>query len=122
MTVQGTKHWQYYMLYSVPSNWANMTYQALSSMFPLPQRLFVPARIREVYKPRLEAAGLWSIPEFEKEIKKPFQQVSREAEKAENANFFLQAFDKEKAAEKAKSTLDIYSRLLKKAYFSGHDR
>jgi sorting and assembly machinery component 37 len=122
MTVQTTRRWQYYMLYSVPSNWANMTYQVLFSMFPLPQRSFVPARIREVYKPRLEAAGLWSIPEPKKETTKPFQQVSQEAEKAENANIFLQAFDKEKAAEKAKFTLDIYSRLLKEPYFSGHDR
>lgn len=26
---------------------------------PIPQRYYVPNRIRELYKPRLEASGLW---------------------------------------------------------------
>ena len=29
-------------------------------MIPIPQRYYVPNRIREMYKPRLEAAGLWA--------------------------------------------------------------
>jgi sorting and assembly machinery component 37 len=28
-------------------------------MMPIPQRYYVPNRIRELYKPRLEASGLW---------------------------------------------------------------
>lgn len=28
-------------------------------MMPIPQRYYVPNRIRELYKPRLEVAGLW---------------------------------------------------------------
>lgn len=59
---------------------------------------------------------------MEKEPKKPFQQISLEKEKAENTNTFQQAFEKEKVVEKAKVTLDIYSRLLKGTYFSGRDR
>jgi sorting and assembly machinery component 37 len=31
-------------------------------MLPIPQRYYVPGRIRESYKPRLEAAGLWNPP------------------------------------------------------------
>jgi sorting and assembly machinery component 37 len=75
-----------------------------------------------MYKPRLEASGLWNLPEIEKEPKKPFQQISLEKEKAENTNIFQQAFEKEKVVEKAKVILDMYSRLLKGTYFSGRDR
>lgn len=28
-------------------------------MMPIPQKYYVPNRIRELYKPRLEAVGLW---------------------------------------------------------------
>ena len=75
-----------------------------------------------MYKPRLEASGLWSLPEIVKAPKKPFQQFSLEKEKAENTNTFQQAFEKEKVIEKAKVILDIYSRLLKGTYFSGRDK
>lgn len=30
-------------------------------MLPVPQRYYVPRRIRETYRPRLEAVGLWLI-------------------------------------------------------------
>jgi len=30
-------------------------------MLPIPQRYFVPHRIKDSYKPRLEAAGLWTL-------------------------------------------------------------
>lgn len=75
-----------------------------------------------MYRPRLEASGLWSLPEVEKEPKKPFQRISLEKEKAENTSTFQQAFEKEKVVEKAKVILDIYSRLLKGSFFSGRDR
>lgn len=32
----------------------------MASMLPIPQRYYVPGRIREMYRPRLEAAGLWT--------------------------------------------------------------
>ncbi|KAF8350573.1 hypothetical protein F5887DRAFT_939941 [Amanita rubescens] len=112
----------YYMLYSQPSNWANMTFPALCSAFHLLQRYYVPTRIREMYRPRLEASGLWNHPEVEKEPKKPFQRISLEKEKAENTSVFQQAFEKEKVVEKAKVILDIYSRLLKGTFFSGRER
>src|SRR6266550_2880786 len=110
------------MLYSQPSNWANMTFPALCSAFHLLQRYYVPTRIREMHRPRLEASGLWSHPEVEKEPKKPFQRFSLEKEKAENTSVFQQAFEKEKVVEKAKVILDLYSRLLKGSFFSGRDR
>jgi sorting and assembly machinery component 37 len=30
-------------------------------MLPFPQRYYVPERIREMHRPRLEAVGLWSL-------------------------------------------------------------
>lgn len=38
-------------------------------MMPIPQRYYVPNRIRELYKPRLETIGLWST-----ETETPFGQ------------------------------------------------
>ncbi|KAF8637355.1 hypothetical protein AX17_002854 [Amanita inopinata Kibby_2008] len=107
----------YYMLYSVSSNWAGLTYPLLASMFPFPQRHFVPLRVQELYRPRLQVAGMWRIPEVEMEARQPFNKVSREAEKAANTNAILQAFEKEKVTEKARTILDIYARLLCGKYF-----
>lgn len=33
----------------------------LAQVLSVPQRYYVPARIRESYKPRLDAAGLWTV-------------------------------------------------------------
>ncbi|KAK2466795.1 hypothetical protein APHAL10511_001053 [Amanita phalloides] len=112
----------YYMLYSQPLNWENMTFKAWRSLFPLPQRYYIPTRIRELYRPRLEASGLWSLPEVEKEPKKSFHHISPEEEKAANTGVFQQTFEKEKVVENAKVILDIYSRLLSTTYFLGCDR
>lgn len=63
------------MLYSVQNNWENVTQPALVSMMSLPQKYYVPHKIRDSYRPRLEAAGLWNLPLVEKEEKKPFQKL-----------------------------------------------
>ena len=33
----------------------------LAQVLSVPQRYYVPGRIRESYKPRLDAAGLWTV-------------------------------------------------------------
>jgi sorting and assembly machinery component 37 len=38
-------------------------------MLPIPQRYYVPGRIRESFRPRLEAAQLWNLPGIEEEVK-----------------------------------------------------
>ena len=34
---------------------------ALASKLPLPQRYYLPDRLRDTYQPRLDAAGLWNV-------------------------------------------------------------
>jgi sorting and assembly machinery component 37 len=48
-------------LYSLDDNYLNVTLPAFASLLPVPQRYYVPGRIRESYRPRLEAAGLWRL-------------------------------------------------------------
>jgi sorting and assembly machinery component 37 len=43
-------------------NYSKTTHLALSSFLPIPQRYYVPTRMREMHRPRLEAAGLWNLP------------------------------------------------------------
>jgi sorting and assembly machinery component 37 len=86
---------QYYTMYSHHGNWAGLTGLALASMFPVPQRYYVPARIRESYRPRLEAVGMWNLPDVEKEGKKPFKENSKKTTE-KNTHVFLQAFEREK--------------------------
>ena len=54
-------------------NWVNLTHPFLASMFPVPQKYYVPRRIRDTYVPRLEAVGLWNPPVEEKVKEKSFQ-------------------------------------------------
>lgn len=96
----------YHMLYSVHENWVEVTHPALVSMLPVPQRYYVPDRIRSLYKPRLETSGLWSHLVNEKNIK------SQSPKPTLRTPVFTQVFEQEKFAEKARSTLSIYQRLL----------
>jgi sorting and assembly machinery component 37 len=67
-------------------------------MFPVPQKYFVPRRIRDSYIPRLEAVGLWCLPAEEKVIKKSFQnqQKSLLIEDVKSNTTVAQAFQSEK--------------------------
>jgi sorting and assembly machinery component 37 len=49
---------------------------ALAKLMPLPQRLFVPGRLRKLYQPRLEAIGMWDAHFVEEpETSKPVTQT-----------------------------------------------
>ena len=87
---------QYYALYSHLDNWVELTHPALVSLFPVPQQYYVPGRIRESYRPRLEAAGLWNLQPSEKDEKKPFKEAVKVNEKEENKRKFQEAFGREK--------------------------
>ena len=49
---------QAYSFYSSANYW-KLIRPTLAKMMPIPQRYYVPNRIRELHKPRLEAVGLW---------------------------------------------------------------
>lgn len=55
------------MFYGINENFWGLTNPALASEMPVPQKYYVPGRIREAYRPRLEAAGLWRLPDAEEE-------------------------------------------------------
>jgi len=83
-------------------------------MFPVPQKYFVPRRIRDIYIPRLEAVGLWYLPVEEKVIKKQFQnqQKSLPIEDIKSNTTVSQAFQSERVLVKARAELEIYNQLL----------
>ena len=45
--------------YALSQNWLQKTRPTLVALLPVPQRYFLPNRIRQSYKARLEAAELW---------------------------------------------------------------
>ena len=67
-------------------------------MFPVPQKYYVPRRIRNTYIPKLEAVGLWYLPVEEKVEKKWLQnaQSSLPIEDIKSNTTVSQAFQSEK--------------------------
>ncbi|KAJ3775408.1 hypothetical protein FB446DRAFT_725338 [Lentinula raphanica] len=109
-----------HMLYSLHANWNELTHPSIVYKFPVPQRYYTPNRLRESYKSRLESAGLWSLPGIEQEKKGFSKRRPRKESKVDRRDRFLKVFEREKVLEKARTVLDIYSRLLgTKNYFDG---
>ncbi|KAJ7581149.1 hypothetical protein C8J56DRAFT_866398 [Mycena floridula] len=110
-----------HMLYSRDENWVGLTHKALVAMYPVPARYFVPLRLRDAHKPRLETAGLWDPKSPEPEEKDPAKrkppkpkgllQQWRESV-IPGTDTFHGAFERDKVLEKARPVLDIYARLL----------
>lgn len=74
-----------------------MTGVSLVSMYPVPQRYFVPSRIRNGYYHRLNAAGLWSVVREERAAEKPFQKEKiSELRGIKKSTKVTQAFEREK--------------------------
>jgi len=103
----------YHSLYAINENWVNLTCPSLASMFPVPQKYYVPRRMRNTYIPRLEAVGLWSLP-VEETTEKSFQkqQKSLPILNIKSNTTVSQAFQREKVIEKTRAELEIYSQLL----------
>lgn len=65
-------------LFASEENWEGLTLKALATIFPVPQKYYVPSKMREAYQPRLESAGLWSqLPPVEEKKKTPFEKELR---------------------------------------------
>ncbi|KAF8587401.1 hypothetical protein K439DRAFT_823305 [Ramaria rubella] len=91
------------------------TYGTLASMLSVPQRYYVPRRIRESYRPRLEAVGLWQIgngPEGQ----------GMKQKGGNNKETIRRAFGHTKLVEKATLVFDILSNLLANRSFIFTDR
>ena len=88
-------------MYASLDNWENLTLPDLASLFPAPQRYFVPQKLRDAYHPRLQNAGLWSpvIDPAEEEVKKtPFEKELRQKTPKLDKKRVQQMFEKEKVS------------------------
>ncbi|KAG8748329.1 hypothetical protein FRC12_013859 [Ceratobasidium sp. 428] len=77
------------------------TRSALAKLMPLPQRLFVPGRLRKLHQPRLEAIGMWDAHFIEEpETPKPMVKTPEQLKTAP-AQFYKHAFARERQARTA---------------------
>lgn len=130
-----SKSLQYHNYYSSLGNWEKVIHPALVGMYGIPQQYYVPRRIRASYKPRLESAGLWTLPQQEEEGKSARGTNKLDEVKQEAKQTFTQTFEREKVCacvcngavpglpiplqvqDKAKEILGIYARLLEGKQF-----
>ncbi|KAF5373640.1 hypothetical protein D9758_000665 [Tetrapyrgos nigripes] len=112
-----------HMLFAIDANWNKLTHPAIVYDFPFPARYYSPQRIRESWKPRLESSGFWALPDIEQEDtdskhSDDRKQKSKELKAQDRLwgvkpkDRFLRVFEREKITERAKSILDIFTRLL----------
>ncbi|KAJ7632811.1 hypothetical protein FB45DRAFT_913562 [Roridomyces roridus] len=94
-----------YMLFSLPENWNTLIHPTLAYALPVPQRYYVPGRIRNLRRPRLESVGLWN--ETPAETKKLLPKRT-----SEHKDKIAQTFQRDKVLQTARDCLDIYQRLL----------
>ncbi|KAF7964461.1 hypothetical protein HWV62_7413, partial [Athelia sp. TMB] len=90
---------QDHMFYSLDINWFQLMLPTLANLMPLPQRYFVPARIRESHRPRLEAVELWNLPGIEQEEAEKsrwFGEKPKSPPEGEPREKFKRAFEREK--------------------------
>lgn len=83
------------MLYALHTNWTELTHASIVYRFPVPQRYYVPHRLRQSYKRRLEGAGLWSLPGIEQDTKH-LSKHRAPNEKVNPRDRFLKVFEREK--------------------------
>ncbi|THH10691.1 hypothetical protein EW145_g1140 [Phellinidium pouzarii] len=102
--------------YTLRHNYYEYTRPQLATLFPLPQRYYLPDRLREMHKPRLEAAGLWSIHAEEAEEEK------RKKRGVANESAVAEAFGKEKVLEKARTTLNLLTNILREKPLFFHNQ
>lgn len=86
------------MFYGIDANFWGLTNPAFASEMHVPQKYYVASRIREAYRPRLEAAGLWSLPAAEEEPKGLFEK-DKKKKKRDYTVTFSRAFEREKVGD-----------------------
>ena len=91
---------QAHVFYSLPANYAGLTYPTLSSFYKIPQSYYVPHRICQAYKARLEANGLWTVPVSgeDSEVEKPKRFGERVTEKDDPKQAYKSAFQRERVS------------------------
>ncbi|KAF8343898.1 uncharacterized protein EI90DRAFT_3284450 [Cantharellus anzutake] len=95
-------------MYSSHSNYYSVTRPALVSMLPLPQRFYVPGRIRALQRERLRGAFMWEEgEETEETSKSQFFSVEKTS-----GSLMQRAFNRERLVEKARDIFETLSGLV----------
>ncbi|KAG1754632.1 outer mitochondrial membrane transport complex protein-domain-containing protein [Suillus lakei] len=102
-----------YSFYSLDDNFWKLTNPTMSSMLPIPQRYYVPGRIREMHRPRLEAAGLWTQAASEPEK----DSFGKRQKKNDPKDEYARAFERDKVSAQAKGSFTLYAKLLNEQKF-----
>ncbi|KAG1877983.1 outer mitochondrial membrane transport complex protein-domain-containing protein [Suillus subalutaceus] len=97
-----------YSFYSLDDNFWKLTNPTMAFMLPIPQRYYVPGRIREMHRPRLEAAGLWTQAASETEK----DSFGKRQKKDDPKDEYARAFERDKVSAQAKALFALYARLL----------
>lgn len=85
---------QLHCLFAIKKNYAECTHNAFTSILPVPARYYLPARIRETARIRLQASGLWHTDEDSEPKRGPFDKPT--GLKEERDKIISEAFTKEK--------------------------
>ena len=97
------------MFYSLSANWFHLTLPTLAGILPIPQRYYVPARIRESHRPRLEAVQLWNLPGIEQEEQNVhFWENVKQPTKEDPKAKFKRVFEREKVFTGRISSCKVY--------------
>ncbi|VDC06646.1 unnamed protein product [Peniophora sp. CBMAI 1063] len=124
-----------HVLYSLPENYSTLVYPTLASLYPVPQRYYVPHRIRDLHAPRLDASGLWNlageeIEDVEAEEEAAQSKFPRDGKPRstpappplDKVKIWKSAFFRERVLERARGALEPYARLLHDKHFFFYDR
>ncbi|OAX38940.1 hypothetical protein K503DRAFT_690647 [Rhizopogon vinicolor AM-OR11-026] len=106
-----------YSFYSDDNFW-DFTSRTMASMLPIPQCYYVPGRIREMHRPRLETAGLMKPPGSEPE-KDP---SAKRSNKEDDKDKYARAFEQDRVSplrllRRTKASFALYANLLNRQKF-----
>ncbi|KAH7105332.1 hypothetical protein BKA62DRAFT_385101 [Auriculariales sp. MPI-PUGE-AT-0066] len=101
-------------LFAIGPNYYPLTRNTLASNLPVPQRYYAPARLRDLYREKLEHAGLWDVGyEDTGENKDRLKNIfSTKSDEDEDGGKIRTAFGRERVREKANDLLAPIARLL----------
>ena len=68
-------------------NYYELTRPTLAGLIPFPHKFYIPGRLREMYRPRLEAAELWDVDEQREEYKQTKELVKEKVSDTPSETF-----------------------------------
>jgi len=116
-----TKTMQNHSLFVLEHNFTQVVHRDLVPLFPVPQRYYLPGRLRTALQPRLESAGLWVITNDSStsgSSEQPFQSLDAQLRakasqpRATHDKLVSTAFARGKLVERARTSFDLLTPLI----------